>query len=220
MASTAHPHILSTDSLSLSRGNSPVVSGVTLSLKTGRGLVVTGRNGSGKTTLLRGLAGLLPITAGMINFNSKRLGDDPMADKAKMIYIGHQDGLARGLTAEENIIFWAKSRGLAIDQDDLTKAFQWLDVSALRQVELRHMSEGQRRRVGLVRLAFDHLAKDGASLWLLDEPLTALDDAATKLMISLIDAQTKNGGSVILSTHQAITLKRSADLHLAEDGLS
>ena len=69
------------------------------------------------------------------------------------------------------------------------------------------LSAGQRRRVVLARL----LLSD-AILWILDEPLTALDASGRELVAEIIEDHITNGGSVIYSTHQPLPLtSRSAD---------
>src|SRR3546814_13508032 len=69
------------------------------------------------------------------------------------------------------------------------------------QLLVRALSQGQKRRVNLARLLLQKRA-----LWLLDEPLTALDAKASRWIIELIDRHLDNGGIAVLTTHQDIKL--------------
>ncbi len=203
-------NMLTVKALTLNRGARQVLTNLNLTLDAGRVLIVTGGNGAGKTTLLRAVAGLLPPYSGGISID----GIAPKEANPKMVYIGHRDGLSGALTADENIRFWANSRGLFPSQQHLTTAFSWLGLNHLREVETRYLSEGQRRRTGLVRLALSHvLSHHGAlsnnGLWLMDEPLTAMDKNASDQLTALIDAHSNAGGSAILTTHIDIKIKRS-----------
>ena len=213
------PHHITLDvqGLTLRRGMATIIAAMGFRLAAGRVLVVTGANGSGKTSLLRGLAGLMPLDGGEFWLNGRRAGEDPLTDKAEIIIIGHRDGLSGGLTAEENLRFWAGSRGMTVTDDQLTAAFDALGVGALRASETRHLSEGQRKRVGLVRLALSQItATTGATipLWLMDEPLTAIDAEAAAMLTRLINAHTERGGAAIMTTHSDVALDRAERLDL------
>jgi heme exporter protein A len=221
MTSTIDQNSTSTMMLQISaaqvyRGTSAILDDINLSLAPGHSMMVTGKNGSGKTTLLRIVAGLLPKTSGVILLNNRSIEDAPLAYKAGLIYLGHQDGLSRGLTCGENIMFWAQSRGMIAAQPQLKKAFQALGVDPLIATETRHLSEGERRRVGLVRLAYSHMqsSDEPPPLWLLDEPTAALDTAAIDLLTDLINAHTARGGSAIVTSHNKIDLERIDHLDL------
>ena len=79
------------------------------------------------------------------------------------------------------------------------------------------MSEGQRKRCGLARLSLSQHMEKGESIWLLDEPLTALDQDTVETLAKLIDQHSEQGGGIaILSSHQDISLKRSQKINLDE----
>ena len=155
-----------------------------LSVTPGLLVEVRGANGSGKSTLLRCLAGLVPPGAGTVE------------RRAKLAYLGHRSGLCGSLTPAENLRWLQSQRGV---RDDVTIAGALaryrLDRLADRPVQT--LSAGQRRRVSLAGV----LAA-GAGLWLLDEPLTSLDEGAASLFATALGAHLACGGGAVAATHR------------------
>lgn len=164
-----------------------------LSLSPGECLELRGPNGSGKSTLLRAIAGLYPDYTGTI-------------DAAESLYLGHRPGISGLLTARENLRWYAALRpgDAGVDQ-----ALAQVGMAGFERVPCQQMSAGQQRRVGLARLILCP-----APLWLLDEPLTALDQAGQQLVRSLIHAQTGRDGAVLCATHQPLGLPGAGVLSL------
>ncbi len=145
--------------------------------------VIRGANGSGKTTLLRALAGLVPLARGE--------RDVP----GGVLYLGHRPQLLRGLSARDNLRFFAAFRGGSHDGTDRALASWGLDGRmAARPVET--LSAGQRRRAALSRID-----NEPADLVLLDEPFAELDDVATERLGTALTAAIAAGRSVVLATH-------------------
>ena len=219
--------LISATALKLRRGDAMVIDGLDLRLDAGNAVMITGKNGSGKTTMLRAMAGLLPIDGGTLIVNGMTHDAQRSAIMEQLIYIGHRDGLSSSLTSAENITHWAASRNLTPTLHDITAAFDALGLGHLTNAYVRHLSEGQRRRVSLVRLSLSHhlrhysgkQAKLQGKIWLMDEPLTAIDDSASLQLAQLIDAHTEDGGGVILTSHSDISLQRCRALNLHEGNL-
>lgn len=175
------------------RGERVVFRGVSFALGAGTMMELRGANGSGKSSLLRMMAGLLPPSAGSIAWNGVPIAREPDAHRARVAYVGHQDGVKGMLTVAENLLFWAALRGTT---EHLAGAIAHFNLGTLIDMPARHLSAGQRRRVALARL----LACP-APLWLLDEPATALDAEAQATLERAVANHVAQGGMVAMATH-------------------
>ena len=187
--------LLVADGLGCERGDRPLFAGVGLTLRAGEVHELRGPNGSGKTTLLRCLCGLGRADAGEVRLSSAASDAQP-----PFHYLGHAGSIKLELSARENLAAARAAHGgptlLSMDQALSRVA---LDHAADRQA--RSLSAGQRRRVALARLLCAW-----APLWVLDEPLTALDDDGVALVCGFIEAHARAGGAVIVSTHQPLAV--------------
>jgi heme exporter protein A len=195
------------EDLSVARGERVVFGGVSLRLGSGEIAEVTGPNGVGKSTLLRAIAGFLPLRSGRMSWaESEATVSAPLAER--LHYVGHLDGLKSALTARENLEI-----GLGILGRGRLTALEALDRMELAHVldlPVGHLSAGQRRRVALALL----LIAD-RPLWLLDEPLTALDRHARALLKAIVTDHLGNGGLMLAATHEPLDLAETIQLRLA-----
>lgn len=184
--------------LAATRGDRTLFSGVGFALAPGALLRVTGANGRGKTTLLRALCGLLLPTAGEVRWKGQNIRALREEYWAQLLYIGHANALKDDLTAEENLAFAARMAGRAVPRERARAALARFGLSGREELPVRALSQGQRRRAALARLA----VAEAASLWILDEPFAALDAAGITLVQSLAGEHLARGGMVVLTTHQ------------------
>src|SRR6202171_3574585 len=160
---------LSASGLVCRRGGRVVFSGVDFSLLSGEALAVTGRNGAGKSSLLRMIAGLLNIAGGRLALGWE--GGDPERSIGEQAhYLAHQDTLKPSLSVAENLRFWIDYFG---GNGAPETALAALGLETLADFPAAYLSEGQRRRLSLARLAA--IARP---VWLLDEPAAGLDAPA------------------------------------------
>ncbi|TMH09757.1 MAG: heme ABC exporter ATP-binding protein CcmA [Betaproteobacteria bacterium] len=180
----AAPHLKSID-LACRRGSRLLFKGLDFDVHPGQIVWVRGRNGRGKTSLLRLAAGLSTPEHGRIHAS---LG------KRQLVFIAHANALKEDLTASEALAFLLRIH------------------ESRRDAPVRTLSQGQRRRVALARLAVE----SSASLWILDEPFDALDADGVELVNSLLSEHTKRAGSVLLTSHLPInaTLLRPIEIDL------
>jgi len=186
------------------RGGFILFEDLSFDLAPGGALMLRGPNGSGKSTLLRILAGLMPPADGRVRFGAE--GEEPPPRH----YLGHANAIKLALTAEENVRFWAgfAGPGAALEErtDDALDAF---NLDELRDLPARYLSAGQKRRLALARLA-----ASPAPLWLLDEPVTALDTGSVRLFEAAVAAHRRAGGIAIIATHQDLAVPEARNLML------
>lgn len=199
---------LRVENLAVTRGGRPVLSGVSFSLSGGEALVVTGRNGAGKSTLLRTIAGLLPRAAGTVAL-------DGVSDEAELPqeahYLAHADGMKAALTVEENLDFWSNYLGRAEDRRSRTapEALAVVGLSHALRAPFGALSAGQKRRAALARLLVAF-----RPLWLLDEPMTALDRASREKFAAAMRDHCALGGLIVAATHEPLGLEEAGELAL------
>ncbi len=194
--------ILSVHDLACARGERLLFKGMNFSLKAGALLLVQGGNGQGKTSLLRLLTGLARPEAGEVRWCGEQIGRVSEVYHAAMCYLGHANGVKDDLDPLENLRFSDGLHGRAFDRSRAVATLEQLGLTRCLDLPCRVLSFGQRRRVALAALLLA-----GATLWILDEPLTGLDVHAVALMEGLIREHLKSGGMVVATTHQALNLE-------------
>ncbi|KAI3591298.1 ABC transporter involved in cytochrome c biogenesis, ATPase component CcmA [Cupriavidus sp. U2] len=193
--------VLEGSDLSVRRMGRAVFRDVDVALAPGCLLQVTGPNGAGKTSLLRVLCSLLQPAAGRLAWRGRTVrGGDPDY-LARLAYVGHNNGIDADLSAIENLRFAARLTGQQPEPGALRLALARLGLDAVAGKPVRTLSQGQRRRVSLARLA---LAP--RELWLLDEPLTSLDHDSTARFGQMLDDHLAGGGMAVVATHQLLTV--------------
>ena len=169
-----------------------------------------GTNGSGKTSLLRILAGLSAPSEGAVFFSGQPLHAAGAAARQGLLYIGHANALKDDLTLLESLAFLARLAGLDDAAERADGALQKLGLAAQKNLAVRLLSQGQRRRGALARLALDEAPR----VWLLDEPFDSLDDASARVLGSLIEGHAARGGAVLFTSHQTPQLVGLREHHL------
>ncbi|MDO8811640.1 MAG: cytochrome c biogenesis heme-transporting ATPase CcmA [Gallionella sp.] len=191
--------MLEVSNLACSRGDHRLFSGLSFALHPGQIMQVQGANGSGKTSLLRTLCGFLIPDEGAINWRGESISDLDEEYYAEMLYLGHLNAIKDELSALENLRISAGLSGVELDEKEALAALRRMGLRGRERLPTKVLSQGQRRRVALARL----LTSD-AQLWVLDEPLTALDVGAVALIQELVAEHLVRQGMVIFTTHQPL----------------
>ena len=189
--------MLEITALACERGGSRLFSELSFSLPPGGLLRVRGANGSGKTTLLRTLAGLTRPAAGTICWRGRPAGEDL---RREMLFLGHLPAVKDEFTVRENLEFSARLAGLK--DAGIHRALEQFGIARLADLPARFLSQGQRKRAALARLALS----PEVALWLLDEPFAALDDLAIAGVSALCSAHLAAGGVLVLTSHQDVPI--------------
>ena len=195
--------------LACSRGERRLFDGLSFALGRGEWLHVKGENGAGKTTLLRTLVGLSSADHGDVRWrglDTRRHADDY---RRAFVYLGHQAALKDELTPIENLQAALAVDGIAGNDEDLAGALRTMGLRGREDLAARHLSAGQKRRVLLARLLLRP-----ADLWVLDEPFSALDAAASTLLGTLIGDHLDRGGIAVLTSHQPAPVAGGQELTL------
>ena len=192
--------MLEVSTLCCLRGEREVFRDVTFSVGSGQWVHVRGENGAGKTTLLRALTGLLRPTAGTIAWNGQTLHALGEEYHRSILYLGHANGIKDDLDAQENLRA-VQAIADSSSEVQVTDAMRALGLDPANTTPIRALSQGQKRRVALARLALGD-----ARLWILDEPFAALDTGAISSVLALMDRHLKKGGALVLTRHQTVAL--------------
>jgi heme exporter protein A len=169
--------LLRFEGVALRRGGRLLFENLYFALGPGERLQVTGPNGSGKSSLIRLAAGLLSAERGTVERGHCALADDSPA-------------LDRELPLRRALRFWAERT------EEAMGAF---GIAHLADVPVRLLSSGQLKRATLARAA-----ASGAPVWLLDEPLNALDREGAERVAAAIANRLAAGGAVLAASHQPL----------------
>lgn len=190
---------LSADGLTCVRGGRVVFRDVSISLRAGQTLSVEGANGSGKTSLLRVIAGFIAPERGTVRLTT---GDGKEIDgdeRGHLIgWLGHKDGAKAQMTPRETLRFFAAYEGGDANVD---AALVNVGLTRARDLPSQYLSAGQKKRLALARLI-----SSNRPLWLLDEPLAALDTAGRALVTQMIGQHCASGGMALVATHEPLGL--------------
>jgi len=188
-------------SLECVRDDRLLFSGLNFALAEAEVLQIEGPNGCGKTSLLRIICGLRLAEAGQVLWRGESIQSTREDYYANMVYIGHLPCVKAELTVMENVRSLLDTRSLSMTDAVIEEALAKVGLATYEDVTGKALSSGQRRRI---LLAFVALSQ--ARLWILDEPLTALDVQGVALMESMIIEHREAGGSVIFTTHHGMQL--------------
>jgi len=204
----ADTNIVSAQKLSSEKQDRWLFKDISFSIKPGQIFHIQGANGSGKTTLLRILCGLTRSDSGQVMWGDKPIAKQHDQYHTQLSYVGHTDGIKQDLTVEENLHVAAVLAQGKQQNNHASNKLANLDAT-LKQVGLykkkltfaHALSAGQRRRLALARC----LLSD-TSIWILDEPLTALDSQGVALVEELLETHTQRKGIAIVTSHQTLNI--------------
>jgi heme exporter protein A len=166
---------------------------VCLEIAPGECVVLAGRNGSGKTTLLRIAARIVRPTAGKLSFpgaSSEVLGD------GRPGYVAHTTMVYEELSAEENLILFAKLQGVPSAAARAEELLKEVGLYERRASLVRTFSRGMRQRIAIARALVHRPA-----VLLFDEPATGLDPLGIAWLAKTLGEVHRAGCTVVMSVH-------------------
>lgn len=188
--------MLEAKNLSCIRDERILFQGISFCVQQGEIVQVEGVNGAGKTSLLRILAGLSQPDEGDVDWLGKNIRHYRERYNRILLFLGHQSGVKSLLTPFENLSFYWPVRQ---NTNAIWQALADVGLAGYENLPVAQLSDGQRRRVALARLWLSD-----ALLWVLDEPLTAIDKQGRQVLIKLFERHVSLGGMLLLTTHQEL----------------
>jgi heme exporter protein A len=181
--------------LSFERDNHFLFENISALVESGEVLQVQGANGSGKSTLLRILAGFIAVENDIVLWNQQCVTRHRDEYQQQLHYIGHQSGIRPHLTVRENLQLYQALHN-SQHPELIRHALEKVGLITQAETLALQLSAGQRRRLALARLL---LMKQ--RLWILDEPLTALDKEGHTLLHDLLEKHLTEGGIAVIAAH-------------------
>lgn len=184
------------------RNHDAVLEDLSFQVEDGQALWIRGANGSGKTTLIRILAGLRQPDSGSIHWRGESIYECRPEYASASLFIGHHDALKDELSVRQNLEFYGELRNRNFDPAMIQQSLDRIGMVQSTEQRTGTLSAGQRRRTALARLLLTP-----AKMWLLDEPMTALDVEGRERLETLMHEHTDSGGIIIFSSHQPLAHK-------------
>ena len=184
--------------LRCTRGERTLFSGLTFTLNSGEIQQISGTNGSGKTSLLRILCGLSLPESGRILWSKKNIRPQSPEYFKNLFYLGHANGIKSDLTPLENLQIYSK---LAHSEPYMEPqaALEKMELNKFQNDPCNTLSAGQLRRISIARALLTH-----APLWILDEPIAAIDSSGIELVEEIFDKHISQNGMILFTSHRTL----------------
>lgn len=194
------------NNLSCQRGYKLLFENLSFELNSGEVLKVSGPNGSGKTSLMKILAGLSSFETGSIDYDDTKINSERY--NLDFLYLGHLAALSPELSCLENLKYTMRLGNDKFDLD-FSDALKKVGLEKFENELVGKLSAGQKKRIALSLLFITQ-----SKVWLLDEPFSALDSKAIKIIETRVEDHCNSGGICILTTHQECNIKNMKEISL------
>ena len=195
--------------LSIERSNKKIFENVNLSLGSGKIILLKGKNGSGKTTLLKALLNLIEPSSGAIYWKGKLLKKNLYNFFNHVTYIADRTSSLSNLSVQENIKIWKKIFLSNINNSQIEKILKTLKLDIYLDRKVNLLSFGEKKKLEFLRLILEN-----KKIWILDEPLSNLDDESIDLIGQTFEDHRSKEGSIIFSSHQESEINVSEEVLL------
>ena len=194
------------NNLSCQRSYKLLFENLSFELNSGEVLKVSGPNGSGKTSLMKILAGLSSFETGSIDYDDTKINSERY--NLDFLYLGHLAALSPELSCLENLKYTMRLGNDNLDLD-FSDALEKVGLKKFENELVGKLSAGQKKRIALSLLFITQ-----SKVWLLDEPFSALDSKAIKIIETRVEDHCNSGGICILTTHQECNIKNMKEISL------
>ena len=183
--------------LSVERIDKKIFENINLSLTPGNITILKGKNGSGKTTLLKSILNLIEPSFGSIFWKGKLLKRNLYDFYNHATYIADTTSSLRKLTIKDNVNIWKKFFISNINDAQIETALKTLKLDNYLNKKVGTLSFGETKKLEFLRLIIEN-----KKVWILDEPLSNLDEDSIELMKQTFEDHWSKEGSIIFSSHQ------------------
>ena len=183
--------------LSVERANKKIFNKVNLSLGSGKIILLKGKNGSGKTTLLKTILNVIEPSFGSIYWKGKLLKKNLYDFYNHVTYIADKTSSLKKLTVKDNINIWNRIFASNINFSQIENALQALNLDKYMNQKVRTLSFGETKKLEFLRLIIEN-----KKIWILDEPLSNLDEETIDIIGQTFQDHRSKEGSIIFSSHQ------------------
>ena len=194
--------------LSIERSNKKIFENVNLSLGSGKIILLKGKNGSGKTTLLKALLNLIEPSSGAIYWKGKLLKKNLYNFFNHVTYIADRTSSLSKLSVKENIKIWKKIFLSNISNSQVENILKTLKLDIYLDQKVNSLSFGETKKLEFLRLIIEN-----KKIWILDEPLSNLDNESIDVIAQTFEDHRSKEGSIIFSSHQ------ESDINVSEEVL-
>ncbi len=195
--------------LSIERSNKKIFENVNLSIGSGKIILLKGKNGSGKTTLLKAILNLIEPSSGAIYWKGKLLKKDLYDFFNHVTFIADKTSSLSKLSVQENINIWKKIFLSNISNSQIENILKTLKLDTYVNQKVNSLSFGETKKLELLRLIIEN-----KKIWILDEPLSNLDDETIDVIGQTFEDHRSKEGSIIYSSHQESEINVSEEVLL------
>ncbi|MFC9693066.1 ABC transporter ATP-binding protein [Kribbella sp. NPDC056951] len=205
--------MIQVSNITVAYGDLVAVDDVSFSVPPGFVLAVSGPSGAGKSSLLWAIAGAVEVLTGKVEVDGLLIADRPAAAAHGVVLIPQGNGLARVLTARENLTIPLLANRQDLDETDrvVESALEAVGLAESGDHLVEELSGGEQQRVAVAR----GIAQRGRVI-LADESTSELDSTNRERVLDLLRTQANQGAAVVIATHDP-TVADSADGHAVMD---
>jgi putative ABC transport system ATP-binding protein len=205
--------MISVSGVTVAYGDLIAVADVSFQVPPGFVLAVSGPSGAGKSSLLWAIAGAVAVKSGQVEVAGLVITDRPRAAAHGVVLIPQGNGLARVLTARENLSMPLLADRKPTDEVDRVIEDALTAVGLLDSGDhlVEELSGGEQQRVAVAR----GIAQQGKVI-LADESTSELDSSNRERVLDLLRTQADRGAAVVIATHDP-TVAEAADGHALMD---
>tara|TARA_B100001057_G_scaffold246397_1_gene246699 strand:+ start:71 stop:667 length:597 start_codon:yes stop_codon:yes gene_type:complete len=195
--------------LSIVRSNKKIFENINLSLGAGKIILLKGKNGSGKTTLLKAILNIIEPSSGSIYWRGKLLKKNLYDFYNNTTYIADKTSSLSKLSVHENINVWKKFFLSNISNSQINNILKTLKLDIYINHKVNSLSFGETKKLEYLRLIIEN-----KKIWVLDEPLSNLDDESIDVLRQTFEDHRSKDGSIIFSSHQQSEINVSEEVLL------